>query len=338
MISKPHNNHKFSKYIIIAVTLTVLAALSYFLLYDNFHEVVRGRVYRSKQLSGQELQRYINAKNIRSIINLRDEQKGKRWYEDEIEIAEKNGVIIYNLGLAAYQLPDVERINLITDALLKVQRPVLIHCNGGVHRTGFVSALALAIETDAPLSALRQQFSWRYGAVSVRDHVGELFFLQYENWLQKKNRQHSRSNLLSWIRNEYVDRHGNLRYNIDSVNDKNFEQISPGAKLSATLSRDSDAIVIKGWALSALSKEQAQNLFVVLGDKLAAEVDYLYLRPDVAKYFHLEEKYYKSVQLGWRAKFDADTMSSGCHELSLRVVQDDSSPIDVDTDWEICLD
>ena len=333
-----HLNIKYSKYVIAGITTTALAVLCYHLFpYDNFHEVVPGRVYRSKQLSAQRLQHYINRKNIRSIINLRDEQKDKRWYEDESDIAIKSNLNLYNIGISAYRLPAFERINLITDVLQTAERPVLIHCNGGAHRTGFVSALALALETDAPLSSLEEQFSWRYGVLPVRNHVGELFFSQYENWLQQNNRRHNRSNLLFWIRNEYVDDYANLRFNIDSVNDKPFEQIASGTELRASLSQDSETIAIKGWALSARSKAPVEKLFVVIGGQQAGQVDYRYIRPDVAKYFNLDEKYYKSIKLGWLAKFDAGALASGCHELSLRVVQDDSSPIDVDTDWQICL-
>ena len=331
-------HNKFSKYIIAIIAIAGLVALWHFFLYDNFHEVVQGRVYRSKQLSGRELQRYITEKKINSIINLRDEQKGKGWYEDEFEIAEKYGVSLYNLGLNAYRLPAVERFTLITEALLTVDRPLLIHCNGGAHRTGFVSALALAVEMDAPLSSLREQFSWRYGAVSVRDHVGELVFAQYQKWLQESSRHHSRSNLLFWIRNAYVDDYGNLRYNIDGVNKRRFKQMSSGLKLKATLPKSSETIAITGWTLSARSKTPVQNLFVVIGKDLAEPVDYRYLRPDVVKFFNLDEEYYKSIKVGWLVKFDGNSLPSGCHGLSFRVVQDDSSPVNVTTDWEICLE
>ena len=333
-----HLNNKFSKYFIAIVAIAGLVVLWFFILYDNFHEVVQGRVYRSKQLSGQELQRYITEKRIRSIINLRDEKIGKKWYEDEFEIAEKYGVSLYNIGLTAYRLPAVERMTLITEALLTVERPVLIHCNGGAHRSGFVSALALAVELDAPLSSLREQFSWRYGAVSVRDQVGELVFAQYEKWLQENSRQHSRTNLLFWIKNAYVDDMGNLRFHIDGANDGRFEQISPGAKYKATLPKNAEKIAIKGWALSARGKTPVQNLFVVIGEDLTAKADYRYVRPDVAKYFNLDERLYNSYKVGWLAKFDAGTLASGCHGLSFRVVQDDSSHINVDTNWEICLE
>ena len=331
-------NIKYSWYITVIVSVTVLALLSYFSLYDNFHEVVEGKVFRSRQLSGQVLQHYIDEKNIRSIINLRDEERGKRWYEDESEIAEKNGVILYNLGLQAYQLPAVERINLITETLLTGDRPMLIHCSGGAHRTGFVSALALAIETDAPLSSLKEQFSWRYGVVTVRDHVGELVFAPYEKWLQENSRKHSRTNLLFWIENAYVDDYGNLRFHIDGVNDRRFEQMSPAAKWKVTLPDNTETIAIKGWTLSARGKAPIQNLFMVIGGDLAAQADYRYVRPDVAKHLNLDEKLYNTFRVGWLAKFDAGNLSPGCHGLSLRVVQDDSSQINVDTDWQICLE
>ena len=98
--------------------------------------------------------------------------------EHALEIAKKNDVSVYNLGISPLSLPHVEKLDSIVEALLTVDQPVLIHCHAGADRAGFVSALALAIETDAPISYLKEQFSWRYLGGPVPDHVGELFFLQ----------------------------------------------------------------------------------------------------------------------------------------------------------------
>ena len=81
-----------------------------------------------------------------------------------------------------------------------------------------VSALALALEADPPISELKKQFSARYGVLPFYRSIGPYFFSMYEDWLKKNNHNHSRDRLLYWARHEYRDYFGNLESWIDEVN------------------------------------------------------------------------------------------------------------------------
>ena len=66
----------------------------------NFHPITAGIAYRSAQLDKIKLERYIRQYHIASVINLRGQDPGKNWYEEEIGVCKKLDVIHYDLGLS----------------------------------------------------------------------------------------------------------------------------------------------------------------------------------------------------------------------------------------------
>ena len=70
------------------VLLIALASAGAYLgslqLTGNFNAVVPGEIYRSAQLTPDQLSGYIGAYNIKTIINLRGENIGEPWYDAEV--------------------------------------------------------------------------------------------------------------------------------------------------------------------------------------------------------------------------------------------------------------
>lgn len=205
---------KKSFFILISFSLVTFALYQLF-FNERIDTVVEGKVYRSAQLSCDSLQKIIDEKGIRTIINLRGGSKDAGWYVRECEIAKKNNIRLYDISIPAHELPEYAKLISLVDALQISERPILIHCRRGADRTGMASALALAIEKDPPFSYIKKQFSWRYGVLPVYRSIGPYFFSKYEQWLNKTGKAHSRDTLLYWIRNEYVDNRGNLGPSID---------------------------------------------------------------------------------------------------------------------------
>lgn len=279
--------------------------------------VIEGRIYRSGQLSENTLKNLIIEKNIKTILNLRGEGDNLEWYMREKEITEEANVKLYDVGISPDKLPECRKLNDILDILSTSERPMLVHCNRGVDRTGMVSAMALAIEENPPLSELRKQFSFRYGVLPFSRSVGPYFFSLYEQWLNKTRKKHSKDNLVYWIRNEYRDSSGNLKYWIDHVNGQYFQN------KKATIPLTADKILIGGWAYDACKLLPAENLHIAVDNRTYLNANYLYDRPDVAKAFHLSEVYSKPFIIGWEAELPGNVLSSGCHRLSLRVIKND---------------
>jgi len=320
------------KILLFIISLSLLLFASYYVFFSSrIDTVVRGKVYRSSQLPGDLLEKFIKDKDIKAIINLRGSSKDK-WYVEESDICKKYGVKLFDIEISANDLPDCGKLRNTLDILSTSEKPILIHCHKGVDRTGLVSALALAVEKDPPLSEVKQQFSWRRGVFPFYQSAGPYFFSKYEQWLDKTQRTHSKTNLLYWINNEYLDSNNNLIFWIDRVNGilcKNKKVIIPG---------DSKRILIDGWAFDTCTNSSVRNLYVVIDDKTSSKADFKYNRPDVARVCNLDKKYHQNFMIGWEAEFNRTTVTDGCHRISFRIVKSGSSSLYVSTEDIFCIE
>lgn len=139
----------------------------YLQLSGNFHEVVPGELYRSAQITPQRLVEYQKAVGIRTVVNLRGENIGAGWYDEEIAAARALGIGHRDFGMSAGQRFPKERAAELIDLLRSAPKPVLIHCKGGADRSGLVAALYLAAIADAGEAAAEGQLSLRFGHVGI---------------------------------------------------------------------------------------------------------------------------------------------------------------------------
>jgi len=321
------------KYIVVILALCAAALLYFYFFVDNrFYTVVEGRIYRSAQLSDDDLEKYIQEKDIKTILNLAGRRDDKDWYKKQKEIAQTYNVQLHDIGISPNELPEIDRIISIVNILEHTDRPILIHCRKGVDRTGLVSAIALAMEKDPSLDAIKEQFSLRYGVIPVYRSVGPYFFEQYEKWLKETGRTHSKNTLLSWITDDYVDYKGNLQFWIDSVNDKMFN----GKKVH--IENGMEEVSIKGWTFDFKTNAPPEGILYIKPDnRISSKAIFIYNMPGVARYFNLGEKYYETFDVGWEATFQRKNFSNGCHTLYLQYVKDESTAWNFETDFEFCL-
>ncbi len=329
---------RFKRYVVSVILILALSAVYYGFLSDNFHEVVKGRIYRSGQPSPHMLEKFIQKNKIKTIINLRGRQEGKEWYQEERTVAKSYGVGLYDIEFLAYKLPQISKLDTIVKTLQNAERPIFIHCIGGAHRSGFISALALAIELDLPIPLLKKQFSWRYFVLPFPRSTGDLFFARYEEWLTRVHETHSRKNLLAWIKDGYVDSKGNLEYYIDTVEKVIFKESFAGIYQKATIRLSGGDISIVGWAFDARSKLPAKNLYLIIDGRTTTKVEYHQVRPDVAKHFGLVDEYYEHIKLGWVAKFSTEDLSPGCHKISLKFANRKSEHLNIYTNHKFCIE
>lgn len=141
--------------------------LGYLQLSGNFAPVIAGEVYRSAQPSPADIREYAARNGIRSIINLRGENVGKAWYDEEIAVSKELGITHINFGMSARRELDQNKVEELLATMRSAPKPILIHCKAGADRTGLASALYLAAVAKQGEQAAEGQISFYFGHISL---------------------------------------------------------------------------------------------------------------------------------------------------------------------------
>ncbi len=141
--------------------------LSYLAVTGNFHPVVANEVYRSAQVSAEDIAAYQSDYGIRSILNLRGAAPGEAWYDEEVAASAALGVTHVDFAMnASVQVSEAEAGRLI--ALMRAMpKPLLVHCRHGSDRTGLAMSLYLAAISGADEATAEGQLSLWYGHFAV---------------------------------------------------------------------------------------------------------------------------------------------------------------------------
>lgn len=171
---------------------------------QNFHEVLPGKVYRSAQMSGSELEQAILQHGIRTVVNLRGCCAGMPWYDEESRATQRLDICQEDIGLSAGRLPSASELRRLVEVLDHTEYPILLHCKRGADRTGMSAAIVQLLLTDLPLEQARRQLGPRYGHVAVgRTANLDSFLTLYDLWLKDNRLDHSRAIFRRWLLGEY---------------------------------------------------------------------------------------------------------------------------------------
>jgi protein tyrosine phosphatase (PTP) superfamily phosphohydrolase (DUF442 family) len=117
--------------------------------YRNFRAVKEAVLYRSAQLSLAGLDRVIHDHGIKTVITLRDtayrNEPSPDWNEEEF--CKAQGVNFYRISPRSWSaadgsVPAEEGVRKFLEIMDNPERhPVLVHCYGGIHRTGAFTAV-----------------------------------------------------------------------------------------------------------------------------------------------------------------------------------------------------
>ena len=112
------------------------------LLY-NFHWVVPGEAARASQAHIGLLGPFLVRHGVRTLVNLRGENRDLSWWRYETRVAEQNGVVHRDVMLDSRKLPPRSMLVPLVEAFDQVPKPFLLKCSGGQDRTSLAAALYL---------------------------------------------------------------------------------------------------------------------------------------------------------------------------------------------------
>jgi protein tyrosine/serine phosphatase len=187
----------------VGLGLAVAGPMRSFVFESNLHPVVQGKIYRSAQPSGAEIDGWVRELGLRSVVNLRG-AKGKddrHWLAEERAAAERNGIEHRSLRMSADDMPPAQTLQELVRILDTAPRPLLLHCRAGAERSGLASATAVLLE-GADLAAARAEFALDKGFVYVINPRLPRVLDDYEEWLAGQPTTPER--FRTWVATEYA--------------------------------------------------------------------------------------------------------------------------------------
>lgn len=147
--------------------LALLAYLGMLYYTNNFHAVIPGELYRSAQVTPEQIASYQAEVGIASILNLRGAVPGKDWYDAEIATSARLGITHADFAMSARQELTAAQAQDLIALMKRLPKPILVHCLQGADRSGLASALYLAAIAGRSESEAAAQISIRYGHFSI---------------------------------------------------------------------------------------------------------------------------------------------------------------------------
>ena len=109
----------------------------------NFHWIVPGEAARAAQAYAGYLTPFLEARGIRSLINLRGRNDDLSWWKYETRCTEAAGAVHFDAMLDSRRLPTRALLARLFAVFDEAPRPFLLKCSGGQDRTSFAAGLYL---------------------------------------------------------------------------------------------------------------------------------------------------------------------------------------------------
>ena len=129
----------------------------------NFHSVVQNKLYRSGQMSHEKLAETIKEYGIKTVIDLRYGEDDPVDGVTEKDIVERDGGKYVHVPVLGSKLPDKATVLKLLDTYEQTEKPILVHCSSGTHRSGVASALYLLDMEKVKIETAKEQMDPKYG-------------------------------------------------------------------------------------------------------------------------------------------------------------------------------
>ncbi len=165
-------------------------------LWDNWAEVVPGKLYRSNHPTPARLKAAAHRYGLKTLINLRGH---RQCGSDALsrDTARRLGLTHIDMAFESRGAPHRDRILRFAALYEGLETPALMHCKSGADRAGLAAGLAVMFEGGTALQALRQ-LSWRFGHFNrSRTGILDAFFIHYAATAE------GQIPFLAWVEHEY---------------------------------------------------------------------------------------------------------------------------------------
>lgn len=149
----------------------------------NWRTVEKNAFYGSRQMSGAALERTVKKYDIKTLINLRGENTGSDWYDEEVAACKRAGVTLVSFGWSKNSIPNPDSLAQFIAVVENGDKPFLAHCQGGTHRTGAAAAIYELLRGKSPEEA-RKQFGFMFNDAPIGQLVDlyEQSDLPFKQW------------------------------------------------------------------------------------------------------------------------------------------------------------
>ena len=154
--------------------------------YDNTHEVVAGKMWRTYQPSPAHLRRW-KERGVKTVINLRGD-KPSGFLHLEREACAALGLDLRTFHVFSREAPSRETLYGARDLFQSIAYPAVMHCKSGADRAGLMAALFLFLHEGRPLDEALEQLSFRYGHIRrAKTGVLDYAFVRYIEFAKANN-------------------------------------------------------------------------------------------------------------------------------------------------------
>lgn len=132
-------------------------------VYNNTHEVVRGKLWRTYQPSPADLKRW-KERGIKTVVNLRGDRPSGFYFLEE-DACRNLELEFVTFRVYSRDAPSKEILHGACELFQRISYPAIMHCKSGADRVGLMATLFLFFQENVPLDKAMDQLSFRYGHV-----------------------------------------------------------------------------------------------------------------------------------------------------------------------------
>ncbi len=162
---------------------------------DNLYEIAPG-VYRGAQPTMGQLKKLRDKLGIKTIINLKHENRDSAYFLFEEERCKELGLKLVNVRISSRSLPSTEQLIEYKRVLEEeMDKPVLIHCKAGADRTSHFCTLYQYFIEKRKMKDTDQLRFFPYGYIKY-SNAGVLKY--YYDLFAKYEEENPDADLITW--------------------------------------------------------------------------------------------------------------------------------------------